>query len=338
MNLAKIAQIANVSKSAVSIALNGKPGVSEVTRAEILRIARETGYVQRARPRADKAKTIRILAVVEGNIVSADFSRSPFFVELVARIQKATELAGYACVVSMVPLQDANAELTRIEAALPSAGLLLLGTNLNSGQVTELCRHGTASVVVDTLDELLPVNMVVMNNRQGALLAAEHLMRLGHRHIGFGRCETRIANFQMREQGFIRGLANHGLVVAPHSVFPLPSSIEGSQAAFARYLEERRGDLPTAIFCENDYMAIGVVRALAGAGLSVPGDVSVVGFDDIGEASVVTPELTTVHVAKDQIARFAVERLLAIMQGETGTSIKQIVDVDLVIRQSTAAV
>ena len=338
MNLHKIAKLANVSKSAVSIALNGKPGVSEATRAEILRIARETGYVQRPRPRSDKAKTIRILAVVEGNIVGTDFSRSPFLMELVARIQKATELAGYACVVSMVPLQDADAELTRIEAALPSAGTLLLGTNLSSEQVTKLCRYGAASVVVDTLDELLPVNMVVMNNRQGALLAAEHLVRLGHRRIGFGRCETRIANFQMREQGFFQGLANHGLAVSPDAVFALPSSIEGSQAAFARYLEERGADLPSAIFCENDYMAIGVVRALLGAGFSVPGDMSVVGFDDIGEASVVTPELTTVHVAKDQIAQLAVERLLAIMKDGAGVPIKQIVDVDLVIRQSTVAV
>ena len=338
MNLAKIAELANVSKSAVSIALNGKPGVSEATRAEILRIARETGYVQRPRQLASTAKTIRILAVVEGNIVNADFSRSPFFVELVDCIQKATELAGYACVVSTVPLQDARSELARIEGALPSAGFLLLGTNLAGDQVTELCRAGRASVVVDTLDELLPVNMVVMNNRQGALLAADHLVGLGHRRIGLGRCTTRISNFRAREQGFMEGLANHGLVLGPESVLPLPPSIEGSQAIFSQYISERRAELPTALFCENDYMAIGVVKALVGAGIRVPAEVSVVGFDDIGEASVVTPELTTVHVAKDQIARFAVERLLAIMTADAGMPTKQIIDVDLVVRQSTIAI
>lgn len=335
MSLAKIAQLANVSKSAVSIALNGKPGVSDETRAEILKIAQKTGYIQRPRPQASSVKTIRILAVTEGDIVNANFSNSPFFIELMERIQRATELAGYACVVSTVPLQDALTELTRIEAALPSAGILLLGTNLDPGIVTALCRMGGATVVVDALDEWLPVNAVVMNNRQGARLAVDHLADLGHRRVGFGRCVTRIPNFIAREQGFADSLAAHGIGLATEDVFALPSSVDGAQAAFSRIVAERAGNLPTAVFCENDYMAIGVVKALLAAGRRVPEDVSIVGFDDISEARIITPELTTVRVERDRIAQLAVERLLALLRGDAGVPIKQIVDVSLVIRSST---
>jgi LacI family transcriptional regulator len=337
MNLEKIAQLANVSKSAVSIALNGKPGVSDETRAEILRIARETGYIQRSRSHAGRAKTIRILAVAEGDIVRANFSNSPFFVELVEQAQRATELAGYACVVSTISLQDAIAELSRIEAALPSAGVLLLGTNLESGLVTELCRESAGTVVIDALDELLPVNSVVMNNRQGACLAANHLVDLGHRRIGLGRCVTRIANFAAREEAFVQRLAERGIQLEKRDIFALPSAIEGAQTAFAKAIAERRDDLPSAIFCENDYMAIGLVRAFLAAGLRVPEDVSIVGFDDINEAVIVTPELTTIRVDRDRIAQLAVARLLALLRGEAGMPIKQIIDVRLIVRRSTTA-
>ena len=91
------------------------------------------------------------------------------------------------------------------------------------------------------------------------------------------------------------------------------------------------------MFCENDYIAIGVVKALTGAGLRVPDDVSVVGFDNINETSIVTPELTTIHAPRERIAQLAVNRLLALMKGDSGAPIKQIIDVELVVRQSTIA-
>ena len=335
VTLTRIAELAKVSKSAVSIALNGKPGVSDETRALILRIARETGYVQRPRASAPRQKSIRIIAVADGDILDAQFSRSPFLLELVNVIQHATELAGYACVVSTLSAQDLWGEWARTEAAVRSDGVLLLGTNLDCDQLTELCKDHPALVVVDTIEDLVPVNMVAMNSRQGAALAAEHLVALGHTRIGLGRCSTRISNFRAREESFGAALSRHGIALDKDMIFRLPSSIEGAMTEFGHQLAGQR-ELPSAIFCENDYMAIGVVKALTMAGWRVPDDVSVVGFDDIGEASIIAPELTTIHAPRGRIAELAVDRLLAILKGDTGAPVKHIVDVELVVRRSTA--
>lgn len=339
MNLAKIAKLANVSKAAASMALNGKPGVSGATRARVLRIARELGYRHRGLATAAPSKLVRVLACAEGEIVNARFASMPFFLKLVGHIQEAAGASGYGCVVSTVSLASAVEELAKMETTVPSAGLLLLGTNLSVAEMSALGEGRPKLVIVDAFDENLPFDTVVMNNRQGANLAARHLLSLGHRRIGYGRCSARVLNFEARERGLVEALAAEGVTVAPGDVYALPPAIEGAQQAFGTLLEQRRGDLPTAIFCDNDYLAVGVIRALGAAGVPVPGRVSVVGFDDIPEASLITPELTTIEVAKDQIARAAVERLLQLMADEGGGSlpVKQIIDTRLVARASTAA-
>jgi len=338
MNLAKIAKLANVSKSAVSMALNGKPGVSGATRARVLRIAREIGYTPRSVGAGVSNKVVRLLACVEGEVVSASFARMPFFLKLIEHIQEAASSSGYGCVVSTVPLASAVEELAKVETTMHSAGLILLGTNLRVPEMRAIGEGRPKLVVVDAFDEVLPLNMVVMNNRQGANLAAQHLLALGHRRVGYGRCATRVLNFEAREKGFLDVLASQDLAVDAADFFALPASIEGAQKAFSAAIEGRRKDLPTAIFCESDYLAVGVVRALANAGVAVPEQISVVGFDNIPESSLVTPELTTVHVAKDQIAHTAVERLLELMDEDEKdhSAVKQIIDTRLVERASTA--
>ncbi len=340
MSLARIAELANVSKSAVSLALNGKPGVSGATRARVLRIARELGYAHRSMVSAAPGGLVRVLACAEGEVVSARFAEMPFFSNLVGHIQEAAGQSGHTCVVSTIPLANAVEELARMETLVPSAGLLLLATNLQVGEMRAIGEGRRKLVLVDALDETLPFDVVVMNNRQGAALAARHLVALGHRRIGYGRCGTRVLNFEARERGFTDALSLEGLTLGAADVFALPPSIEGSQQAFTLQLEQRRRDLPTAIFCDNDYMAIGLIRALTSAGIAVPGRISVVGFDDIPEAGVITPELTTIHVAKDQIARAAVERLLELMEDDDQErpAVKQLIDTRLVVRASTAEI
>lgn len=336
MSLAQIAELLRISKSAVSMALNGKPGVSDATRAAVLRTARELGYTHRSMVAQAPRKSVRVLACTEGDIVSAGFARTPFFLELVGHIQDMASLTGYACIVSAVPLENYAQELARIETSIPSAGLLLLGTNLSTRQMIAIGEGRRNLVVVDAFDELLPFNTVVMNNRQGAAAAVRHLLELGHRRIGYGRCSARVLNFEARERGFVETLAAQGIGVRPEDCFLLPPSIEDAQAQFAAAVGSRGGDLPSAIFCDNDYLAIGVIKAATSLGMLVPESLSVIGFDDIPEAKVVAPELTTIHVAKDQIARVAVERLCALIEDNDQAVLKQIIDTQLVTRASTA--
>lgn len=280
-------------------------------------------------------KSVRVLACTEGDVVGAGFTNMPFFLELVGHIQDMAGLTGHACIVSAVPLSNYAEELARIETSLPSGGLLLLATNFSATQMVAICEGRRNLVVVDAFDELLPFNTAVMNKRQGGVTTARHLVSLGHRRIGYGRCRTGVLNFEARERGFYDGLSAHGLNVDPEDCFLLPPTIEGAQAGFAAAIGSKKEDLPTAIFCENHYLAIGVIKAATNSGVSVPRRLSVVGFDNIPEASVISPKLTTIHVAKDQIARVAVERLCALMEDDDQMILKQIIDTNLLVRAST---
>jgi len=337
LNIKTIAKLARVSTSAVSIALNGKPGVSEKTRNNILRIAREVEYRHRALPDPLAVKTVQFVACVDGDIIGDDMSRSPFFVDLVRNIEREARHLGYACMISTVPISAAAKQIERMRAPFANAGLILLGTNIENPQLEALAAIAKHVVVVDTLAVGTHLNTVAINNRQGAMLAAQHLLDLGHHSIGYGCGGKRISNFEEREIGFRDALAAVGISFAESNRFPLPSDIKGAATTFSEQLSDRKGNMPTAIFCDNDYMAIGLIKALSAAGYRVPKDCSIIGFDNINEGRVISPELTTIHVPVDQISKRAVERLVELLNGSDGPPIKQIVDTSLVIRDSTSA-
>ncbi|WP_165354537.1 LacI family DNA-binding transcriptional regulator [Tropicimonas sp. IMCC6043] len=337
INITTIARAAGVSTSSVSLALNGKPGVSEETRQNILRIARESGYRHHATSDTSGMRVLQILACAEGEIVGEDMSRSPFFMDLVRSIEREARTHGYSCIVSTVSLSEVEREVHRILAPFANSGLVLLGTNLDDSQLESLARLAEHTVVIDTLAARTPLNTVVMNNRQGAILATRHLLELGHRSFGYCHGTRRISNFRERERGFLETLGEAGLSVPATSRFALTSDIQVATAEMSRMLSDRETPMPTALVCENDYLAIGAIRALTAADYRVPDDISVVGFDDIAESRVTSPELTTVHVSTDVIARNAVSRLVELQKDPLSLPVKQIVDTHLVIRQSTAA-
>ncbi|MEH7485019.1 LacI family DNA-binding transcriptional regulator, partial [Neobacillus drentensis] len=341
MKIDDIAKLANVSKSAVSLALNGKNGVSQKTREKVLRIAQEHGYIPRPIIKADQyfqpnTKLLRFIACTNAGIVTEQYESLPFFMELIHNLDKQIGSSGYSLLVSSISIESLQEEVSRLEQEQKSAGILLLGTNLTPEQINLVADVQPNIVVLDTCFETLDVNFVVMNNVYGAYQAGQYLMELEHQQIGYVGSNTRMYNFDMRKKGFLQALTENGLKIAENNYFSLSPTVISSQDAFKEKINKLLGQLPTALFCEADYMAISVIKSLTELGIKVPEDISVIGFDNIFESQVITPELTTIHVKKDRIALLSVEKLIRQIENSDSDKIKLFVDTELIERNSCA--
>lgn len=341
MKIDDIAKLANVSKSAVSLALNGKNGVSQKTRDKVLRIAQEHGYIPRPIIKADQyfqsnTKLLRFVACTNAGIVTEHYESLPFFMELIHNLDKHIGSSGYSLMVSSIGIEDLHDEIARLEQEQKSAGILLLGTNLTPEQINVVASVQPNIVVLDTCFETLDVNFVVMNNVYGAYQAGQYLIELGHTDIGYVGSNTRMYNFDMRKKGFLQAISENGLKIAEANYFSLSPTVISSQDAFKEKVKNRLDKLPTSLFCEADYMAISVIKSLTELGVRVPDDISVIGFDNIFESQVITPELTTVHVKKDRIALLAVEKLIRQIEHNDVDKIKLFVDTEFIERNSCA--
>jgi len=339
MKIDDIARLANVSKSAVSLALNGKNGVSEKTREKILRIAKEHGYIPRPIVKADQFsqtnnKLLRFVACTNTGIVTNQYKSLPFFMELIHNLENEIGSSGYSLIVSSIGIDNLEEEITKLEQEQQSSGILLLGTNLTAEQIQVFAKIQPNLVVLDTCFETMNVNFIVMNNVYGAYQAGQYLIDLGHKEIGYVGSNLRIYNFDMRKKGFLQAMEENGIIINEEKIYSVSPTIITSQEEFKSQIKNKKEQLPTALFCEADYMAISVIKSLTELGIRVPEDISVIGFDDIFESRVITPELTTIHVKKDKIAFLAVENLIKQIESKETTKIKILVDTDFVERKS----
>jgi DNA-binding LacI/PurR family transcriptional regulator len=192
-------------------------------------------------------------------------------------------------------------------------------------------------VVLDTCFETLPVHFVEINNFMGAYQAAVHLCEMGHQNIGYIASNVRIHNFQERKRGFIAALKENGTEVADTHQFSVAPTILSSQESLKGQLEaflQAGLRMPSAFFCECDYIAISAMKTLTELGYRIPDDVSIIGFDNISESIIVSPELTTVHVEKERMAYLAVDLLIESIESEQPVKTKIKVDTHFVERLS----
>jgi len=286
---------------------------------------------------ADHSKLLRLVACTNGHIVTEQYESLPFFTELIGDINKQISSNGFSLIVSTVNSTNLEEEITQLEKNQKSAGILLLGTNLNAEQIKLIATMQPNLVVLDTCFETLEVNFVSINNVYGAYQAGKFITDLGHQSIGYVASDARIYNFDMRKKGFLQAMSESDLEIADEHYFSISPTVLVEQSVFTHAIKNLNGQLPTALFCEADYMAISVIKSLTELGIRVPEDVSVVGFDNIFESQVITPELTTIHVRKDSLATLAVEKLISDISHHQDKT-KVFVDTEIVIRKSCKAI
>lgn len=328
--MADIARMAGVSISTVSRALAGNPLIPKPLRDQIVEIARTHGYVvnQSARSlRLRKTDTIGViipLAHETGQLIS-----DPFFLEMVGRLADEITRRDYAVLLHKVVITQAG-WLERIIQSHRADGLLLIG---QSNQ------HETLNAIAETYRPLvvwgarLPGQQycaVGSDNVAGGRMAVTHLAQAGRKRIAFLGA-TDAPEAAQRFDGYRQGLAEAGLPFDPALVVPAPYTMEEAGRAVADFLAT---EIPfDAIFAFSDVIALAAVSALIEAGRSVPGDVAVVGFDDIVLARHSAPPLTTVRQDLAMGARTMVDLLFERMSG--GPVRSALTPVELVARGSS---
>lgn len=339
LRIKDIAELANVSLASVSLALNNKEGISQKTREKILRIVEEEGYVHKSSPQKSSSsytnnKVVHFVACTNSGIVIEQFEKLPFFTELIRNIGECLSAKGYSLMLSTINLNNLSDEIKQFNEDSNYNGIILLGTDLTKEQISFISKHQPNIVVIDTCFETLNVDFVNMNSVLGAYQAAKYLIKLGHKRIGYVQSTVRIQNFELRKKGFLNALLENDLEISTTDYFSMLPTILTSQEQFKNEIINRRNDLPTALFCESDYIAISLIKSFQEIGINVPEDISIIGFDDIQEARIISPALTTIHVPKEDMALLAVDRIIALMEDNTRNKIKVAVDTKVTERDS----
>lgn len=304
----QIAEKLGLSPAAVSLALNGKPGVSENTRALVLEAAMQMGYVKAEAAAAAPQRTICFIRYA-GSIVSiAEHTSFASFV-LQGVEARAAEL-GYSMQVRYHHIGDLYDPQTLAQFR-KADGIVFLGTDITKAQLPEIeqflqCLDDIPVVVVDNFHLSGRVDCVGIDGYGGAKAAGEHLLRTGHQRIGYVRVRSRLRIFCERERGIRAALEEAGQTLC--AVVDVDISSEGAFQAFDAWIKQKPA-LPDALFAENDIVAAAVIRVLRKHGYRVPEDISVVGFDDIPMCEMLDPPLSTVHVYKEELGITAMELL-----------------------------
>jgi len=332
VKMTDVARLAGVSVSTVSRALAGSPLVPEEKRAEILKIAQAQGYVVNEAARNLRLRRTQTIGVViplgheAGQLIS-----DPFFIELFGRLADEITARGYNVLLSKVA-QPTDGWLERLIQSQRCDGLLIIGQSDQHEALNAAARIYRPLVVWGAH---LPSQLycsVGSDNIGGARTATDHLLKLGRRRIAFlGKRE--LPEVGLRWEGYLRALHAAGLDAIPELTASAHFTVDTAYDAVRGIID---GGVPfDAVFAASDVIAMAAVKALVAAGLRVPADVAVVGFDDIGLAAHISPPLTTVRQDLARGARVMVDLLFRRMEGEDTPSATM--PAELVVRQSSGA-
>jgi len=312
--IADVAREAGVSKTAVSFAFNSPDRLSADTAQRIRQVADELGYTPHPVARMLSQRETLTIGVLTPQALSVIFS-NPFFGAFSEGVAIAAEESGYA----LYFISPLHGSLAGAMSRATVDGVVAIGLSDDHPEVEQIRRAGVPIVVVDS-NSLPEHGSIEVDDVGGARAAAEHLIALGHRDVLVIGIEPPAPATTIepggvvarRLRGYREAFANVGTDVPDEHVVVGPASIEGGMAALNGAWED--GIRPTAVLAMSDAMAIGAMRALRDMRLSVPGDVSVVGFDDIDLAQHVDPPLTTVHQPIRRKGEEAVRVLLSVVQ------------------------
>lgn len=301
-----IARLAGVSKATVSRVINQKPDVDAMTRERVLRIMDEHEFVPNIAAAGLAGGRPRLVGVLVPSLTW------PLMPQIMLGIGEGVESSSYGVVLySMSPNQDRSAIIDRILAARLTSGLLAIFPSESAEHLKDLHDQGFPVVMID--DQGLPgeVPWVGTDNRAGAYAAVRHLLDLGHTRIGHIQGPSHYQVSLDRYRGYCDALLEAGITPDPELLtrgdFKQPSGRVAGLGLLTK------AELPTAIFAGNDEMAYGVLDAAEEVGLHLPGDLAVVGFDDIAPSAHVRPALTTIRQPLYEMGRQGIELLLSLV-------------------------
>jgi LacI family transcriptional regulator len=326
-----VARIAGVSTATVSRAINAPETVSPKTRDRVAQAMKACRYQYNALARGFVTRQSSTLGLIVPSITN------PIFAESIRGVQDFAHGQGYQVLLGNSDYEYAKeARLCEVLRERQVEGLLITTTRLKGRVLRELLNDGFPFVLLYSTVRSGPMSSVGVDNFQGGYTAAQHLIDQGHRRIamlagGFSFSDKSLH----RWHGYQKCLRDHGIPYDPALVvqtrYTLESGREGIKALLAR------DDPPSAVFCSNDFMAIGAMQGAREAGVTLPGGLSIVGFDDMAIASYISPSLTTIRQPAQEMGRLGTEILFDLIRNRDSAAVHKILETGIVIRESTAA-
>ena len=330
--LNEVAARAGVGRGTASRVINGQAKVSEHARQAVEKAIAELGYVPNRAARALKTQRTDTVALVIAESEERVFGE-PFFAGIIRGIGVALGDAGRQLVLLLAQASERRGTLDEYLTRQHVDGVLLLSLHDDDQLPGRIRDHGLPVVVGGRASAAVESDFVDVDNVQGARLAVGHLVESGHRRIATIAGPDDMVAGHSRYEGYAAGLAAAGLPL-DEALVVLGDFSQDSGAAAMRDLIARRAG-PDAVFCANDLMAAGALRALSDAGLRVPEDVAVVGFEDAPIAASTHPPLTTVHQSPEEMGREMVAMLLAAMADPSAPRPGRMLPTRLVVRASS---
>ena len=324
-----VAARAGVSRALVSLVMRNSPKVSDARRSAVLRAAKELGYQPHVMARSLASRTSTVLGVMVNDL------RNAFFADIVEELDSAAQAAGFDLILNTggrSPTREWNA-LHNLLSFRP-AGIILLSPVVPASAIQVAARQCPV-VLVSRTARSSTVDTVNDDGEAGSALAVDHLVGLGHRriaHLDGGGA----AGAAQRRRGFEAAMRRHGL--EPIVVRSEHTDIGGENAVRELLAAYPPPDLPTGLVSGNDFNAVGAISALEEAGLRVPEDVSVVGYDNTSLAALRHLSLTTVDQPRKDMARLAFEALIERVRGERTEPVRHLLHPSLVVRATTAGI
>jgi len=330
LSLQEVARRAKVSTATVSRVLNNVGVVRSSTRARVIKAVADLNYHPNLHARSLAAGKSQTIGILVSNM------ENPFFFDIVAQLESQAHSRGYEIVVANTNYQaEQLAKSTRLMVGRRVIGLAAIVSEIEPGIIDELVSAKIPVVFYDVGPVKRNITNIRLNYRKGMEKVAEYLNILGHRkRIGWVGHHIEFRPLYERRNALVDAFQRF----APEAevrTFVGEDHLEGGWRVTREMLSS--GFKPTAVVCANDFMAIGVLRALREEGLSVPGDVSVTGVDNIRMSEFCYPALTTVHVPRDRIGRIAFEKLTSGMEKAATLGSEILIEPDLVLRESTGA-
>jgi LacI family transcriptional regulator/LacI family purine nucleotide synthesis repressor len=323
-----IARLSGVSKSTVSRVLSGG-SCKASTKQKILDAAQKLNYQPNRLARAMITKKTGIIGIIIYR-KNKPFLSHPFYGEIIESIAKEAKMEGY----SIIMMADDEINHMSLNQLIQYRvdGLILIGY-ISAELINLIKKKEIPYVLINNSTNVENATNVINDDYNGAYDAAIHLIQKGYINIAYLSGPIEHMSYKRRLDGFQAALHENGLRIDQHNLYISDSTAEGGKDGAMKILQSK--NMPDAVFASNDMMAIGALQVFNSAGLKIPNDIAVMGFDDIYMSQYTVPPLSTVHVDKIQIGSIAMKKLYAMMNDDNYINECTVIPAKVVIRNST---
>jgi LacI family transcriptional regulator len=323
-----VARMANVSIATVSRTINHIPTVNPKLAKRVWQVIKELDYFPNTQARSLVSGRSRLLGLIVSEITN------PFFPELIQGFEDVAVENGYEILIG-----STNYDPERMKRCIrrmverKAEGVAVMTFGIEEPLLDQLAERNVPLVFVDVGPERPGISLLRVDYHRGIRQGVQHLAALGHRDIAFVTGPLKLHSAQSRLAAFQRAVQECGIVADKDRIIEGDHTMEGGMAAAEKLLAGVKR--PTAVMCSNDVTAIGVLHEAYRAGLRVPDDLSVIGFDNIHITQMTIPPLTTIQMSCFELAKAAVMALRAHVEGEPTLKRDYPIETRLVVREST---